>query len=52
MDEHTLDCQACGAALFSLTLAQQQRVADDPYAYVVFCRSCQELGAHIEEVYA
>ncbi|MGW8431650.1 hypothetical protein ACWGJ9_11205 [Curtobacterium citreum] len=37
-DDPTLDCQSCGTPVRVLTDAEQQRVAANPYNYVVFCR--------------
>jgi hypothetical protein len=41
--EPTLDCQTCGTELRTLTRAEAQRVAHDPYAFVVFCGPCGRL---------
>jgi hypothetical protein len=37
----TLDCQDCGAVVKKLTDAEAQKVADNPYNYVVYCVSCR-----------
>jgi uncharacterized protein with PIN domain len=41
-NESTLDCQDCGAILKRLTNAEAQQVADNPYNFIAFCRSCQQ----------
>lgn len=46
--EPTLDCQSCGEILRKLTAAEAQRVAENPYNYIVFCTPCVRLGYHIE----
>lgn len=38
--EPTLDCQDCGTVLRKLTAAEARQVADNPYNFIVFCRSC------------
>jgi hypothetical protein len=43
-ERQTLDCQACGNVVRVLTAAEAQRVAANPYDFVVYCRDrlCQE----------
>lgn len=36
----TLDCQDCGRILHVLSPAEAQKVANDPYGYVLYCRTC------------
>lgn len=53
--EETLDCDTCGAVVMRLTEAEAQRVADRPYAYIVFCTSCrraeiERTGQYYEEL--
>lgn len=38
----TLDCQICGKVLRVLTTAETQKVAANPYNYVVFCGECKK----------
>lgn len=40
MNEPAIECQDCGQTLHELTPAEQQRVADRPYDFVLFCASC------------
>lgn len=40
-DQPTLDCQDCGDVVRKLTDAEQQEVADRPYDFVVYCRTCR-----------
>lgn len=47
--EPTLDCQQCGAILRFLTPAEVQKVAANPYNYVMFCGPCKKEGYHIEK---
>jgi uncharacterized protein with PIN domain len=39
--ESTLDCQDCGDVVRTLSPAEQQEVAERPYDFVVYCRSCR-----------
>lgn len=36
----TLDCQDCGDTVKVLTDSEAQRVARNPYNFVVYCRLC------------
>lgn len=38
----TLDCQDCGIVIRRLSPAEAQRVADNPYNFILYCRPCQE----------
>lgn len=40
----TLDCQQCGDPVRTLSPAEQQQVAADPYAFIVYCGSCRRGG--------
>lgn len=35
-----LECQDCGKVLRELGAAEAQKVADNPYNFMAFCRSC------------
>ncbi len=37
-----LECQDCGDQLRELSDAEAQKVANNPYNYVVFCCSCTQ----------
>lgn len=43
MAEPVLECQDCGTVLLVLTPEQAQRVARNPYNYVLFCGLCRLL---------
>lgn len=34
------ECQDCGAVLRELSLAEQQKVADNPYNFIFYCNTC------------
>ncbi len=36
-----LECQQCGDELKELTPLEAQKVANNPYNYVVYCRTCK-----------
>lgn len=40
-ERSTLDCQDCGKVILILSAAQAQKVAANPYNYVLQCRTCQ-----------
>lgn len=37
----TLECQQCGVTVRALTPSEQQRVARDPYNFIVYCLDCE-----------
>lgn len=39
-DDPTLDCQTCGCVLRHLSPAEAQRVAANPYNFIVYCPPC------------
>lgn len=41
-DDAVLECQDCGAVLLRLSHAEAQKVADNPYNYVFYCKQCQK----------
>lgn len=49
LDDPTLECQACGRVLKRLSLAEAQRVAGDPYRFIVYCHECLREDLHIEQ---
>lgn len=39
----TLDCQACGKIMRVLSPEEAQKVAENPYRYVVYCNEYLEM---------
>lgn len=44
LDDPVLECQDCGAVLRTLSPAEAQKVAANPYNYVLYCALCQDIG--------
>lgn len=41
-DARILECQDCGDVVRRLSAAEQQKVATDPYNYIVYCFACRQ----------
>lgn len=57
-DDVVIECQSCGNVLKLIradNMAEAQKlrnaIADKPYNYIMFCKSCIEAGYHIDEAY-
>lgn len=43
LDQPVLECQDCGRVLRTLSPAEAQQVADNPYNFIFFCVPCQRV---------
>ncbi len=41
MKPEVLECQQCGDVIRELSDAEAQKVADNPYNYIIYCKLCQ-----------
>jgi hypothetical protein len=37
-----IECDRCGEKLYELSAAQAQRVAHNPYNFIMYCKWCQK----------
>jgi len=40
-DEDFLECQTCGCQIKSLTMAEAQKIASNPYGFIIDCYECR-----------
>lgn len=50
-NDATLECQDCGEVVRILSPAEAQRVAVNPYNFVVLCADCQQVNDRIERLH-
>lgn len=46
MKPETLDCEQCGNVIKELSDVEAQKVAKDPYNYIVYCQKCKRDGIY------